>query len=419
MRTADLYRVVAARFLSRTGSEAAFFVGIWGKAAYTLNASATAMAVIMFTMSVASILGSILAGTLVDRWGPRRVLITFEVLFVPAALAMAVADNLTTLVVLVGVWAFAGAPVMTAGASFAPFLSADPRDLKRINSRVEGAGSLSFVVGPAAGALLAATVGVNWVFVLDAVTSLAAVYAIFGVRLAHPPEAAPQRSRGTVGEFTAGLQAVYRLRPLRLYVLAGTLVWMAFGAFGALEPLFFRDVVGASVETLGYMNSLFGVGFVIGASLLPRLPTQVLSARGLALLVGLVGLGTVLYVGSTDLWIIGIGAVLWAMVIGVMEPTLRTLIHRDTPHALVGRVIGTAEVHRSAGELVPLAFAPALAAAFGVQPVMIAGGLLAAVFAVLMIPEARAVDRLIGRVGAGDGDVQGIRMADEPISPNR
>lgn len=419
MRKADLYRVVAARFLSRTGSEAAFFVGIWGKAAYTLNASATSMAVIMFAMSVASILGSILAGTLVDRWGPRRVLITFEVLFVPAALAMAVADNLITLVVLVGIWAFAGAPVMTAGASFAPFLSTDPGDLKRVNAWVEGAGSVSFIVGPAAGALLAATGGVNWVFVLDAATSLAAVAAVFGVRLANLPKAAAPQTGGARSELTAGLRAVYRLRPLRLYVLAGTLVWMAFGAFGALEPLFFRDAVGASVETLGYMNSLFGVGFVIGASLLPRLPSQVLSARGLAVLVGLVGLGTVLYVGSTNLWIIGAGAVLWAMVIGVMEPTLRTLIHRDAPHALVGRVIGTAEVHRSAGELLPLAFAPALASAFGVQPVMIAGGLLAAVFAVLMFPEARAVDRLIGRVGAADDELQGIRMADEPISPNR
>ena len=47
------------------------------------------------------------------------------------------------------------------------------------------------------------------------------------------------------------------------------------------------------------------------------------------------------------------------------------------PEEYVGRVMGTAQVHRSAGEIVPLALAPGLAAAFGVQPVMIAGAVLA------------------------------------------
>ena len=141
----DVYRVVAARFLSRTGSEAAFFVGVWGKAAFVLGATATQLAFIMFALSIASILGSITAGVLIDRFGPRKVLMAAEVLFVPAAMAMIWADNLTQLSVIVAIWGFVGAPVVTAGASFAPFLTHEGVRLEKINAWIEGAGSLSFV----------------------------------------------------------------------------------------------------------------------------------------------------------------------------------------------------------------------------------------------------------------------------------
>lgn len=414
----DLYRVVAARFLSRTGSEAAFFVGIWGKAAFQLSASAGQLAVLMFTVAVSSIAGSFMAGALVDRWGPRRVLAVFEVIFVPAALAVALARDMSQLALLVGIWAFVGAPVVTASASFAPFLKRGDLPLERINAWIEGGASMAFAVGPALGALLVRYASVDWVFVLDAATSLIAAVLVWQVDIEIPKRVSTGEKRHLFAEFAEGMRAVYQLRPLRYYILGGSLVWMAFGAFGALEPLFFRDVVGTSVETLGWMNSIFGLGFLLGASLLPRMPRRLFSARGLALMVGLVGMGTILYVGSSDLRVIAVGALLWAGFIGLMEPLLRTLIHRDSPHDVVGRVMGASEVHRRVGELLPLAFAPALAAAFGVQAVMVSGGLLATVVALLSLREAAAVDRVVGRTGADPEHLQHLQAADEPISPN-
>jgi len=415
----DLYRVVAARFLSRTGSEAAFFVGIWGKAAFQLSASAGQLAVLMFTVAVSSIAGSFMAGALVDRWGPRKVLAVFEVLFVPAALAVALAKDMGQLSVLVGVWAFVGAPVVTASASFAPYLKRGDLPLERINAWIEGGASMAFAVGPALGALLVRYASVDWVFVLDAVTSLIAAVLVWRVDIEIPKREPHGGKRHLFAEFAEGMATVYRLRPLRYYILGGSLVWMAFGAFGALEPLFFRDVVGTSVETLGWMNSIFGLGFLIGASLLPRMPRKMFTARGLALMVALVGMGTILYVGSSDLRVIALGALLWAGFIGLMEPLLRTLIHRDSPHDVVGRVMGASEVHRRVGELLPLAFAPALASLFGVQAVMVCGGLLATVVALLSLGEASAVDRTVGKTGADPEHLQHLQATDEPISPNR
>jgi len=417
-KQSDIRRVVAARFLSRAGSEAAFFVGVWGKAAFVLGATPAGLAGIMFALSVSSIAGSIVAGILIDRFGPRRVLMYGEFLFVPAALAVAAAQTLPQLSLIVSVWAFVGAPVVTAGASFAPFLVSPGDRLERINAWIEGAGSLSFAVGPAVGALLVRYANVDWVFVLDAATSLVAAVLVARVHIPPVVAAGETAERRPFAKLSAGLRIAYGTRSLRYYVLAGTLVWLAFGSFGALEPLFFRDVVGTGVEGMAWMNSIFGMGFLAGAALLPRLPKRLISARGLALMVALTGLGAVLYVGVPNLRVIAVGAFVWAAVIGVMEPLLRTLLHRDTPTHALGRVMGTSEVHRRAGEIVPLAFAPGLAAAFGVQAVLIGGGLVATAAAVLFVGEAAAIDRQAAEDGVPEVEMQPQITADEPISPN-
>lgn len=413
---ADLRRIVAARFLSRAGSEAAFFVGVWGKAAFGLDASASQLAVLMFAMAIASIVGSIVAGVAIDRYGPRRVLAGAEVLFVPAALAVPLAGTLPQLIALVALWSFIGAPVVTAGASFAPFIAGhDATLLKRVNSQIDSAGSLAFVMGPALGAAIVSVASPDWLFALDAATSLVAAVLVWRTALPAPVRAAEERH--PLAELREGLHAAYSLRAVRFYVLGGTLVWLGFGAFGALEPLFYRDVVKTGVATIGWMNTFFGLGMVTGAWALRRLPSRVVSARTATALVVATGLGAALYVGSTDLRLIALGSIAWGSVIGMVEPLLRTLLHRDTPTEIVGRVMGTSETHRRGGELLPLAFAPALAARFGVQATLIGGGFVVAAIAALGFAEAAAIDRERTAAGAVSAEVEGLTDTDEPKVP--
>lgn len=417
--TRDIYRVVAARFLSRTGSEAAFFVGVWGKAAFQFDATAGQLAIIMFLMSVGSIAGSLLAGVMVDRYGPRRVLVVAEFFFVPAAISLAFTQNLVQLGALVGIWAFLGAPVVTSAASFAPFLQTGELRLERINAWIEGGASLAFAVGPALGALMVRYGDVSWVFILDAATSLVAALVVSRVKLVRPvAKAAEKHERHPMAELLDGARTVIHSRPLRYYVGAGTLVFLAFGSFGALEPLFFRDVVGTGVEAMGWMNSILGVGFMVGAALLTRMPRKIVSATGVAFTVSLMGLSTALYVGWPDLRVIAVGGFLWALIIGLTMPLVRTLLQRDAPPERVGRVMGTSEVVNRVGELLPLAVAPGLAALFGVQAVLIGGGLLATLLALGSLREARVIDRLkADRIGQ-DVELAGIHSSDEPMSPN-
>ena len=416
MKNKDLLRVAAARFISRAGGEAAFFIGIWGKAAYDFHGTPAQIALLMGTLSIASIVGTVLSGVLVDRYGARRVLMVAEAFFVPITLAFIFPSGMFQLTVLAGLLGFFGAPVMTAAASFAPFIADADTPIETVNAWIEGASSSSFVIGPGIGALLVSTIGMNAIWVFDALTSLVAVVLVWRVTLRPVERAAPRERSRPFAELREGLRYTYSHRSLRYAVLLGTATWLGFGAFSALEPLFYRDVLHTGVATIGWVNTLFGIGMVAGAWLFTRLPSRFTSARGLAFTCSAVGLGALAYVGTRLLPVVALGAIAWGVMIGVADVLLRTLIQSSSPDHLVGRIAGASQMHRQAGELLPLAFAPVLAAAFGVQAVLVGGGLVLSVIALLTLWEARAVDRL--PVLRATRAVGRLLATDEPLSPN-
>ena len=159
-----------------------------------------------------------------------------------------------------------------------------------MNALIEGAGSLAFVLGPALGRH-------------RRVGDLARRRLLRRRALHDDRRAARARRVHTAGRRTTTKQQRAResrrgpedlLRPagVRYYVLMGTVVWFGFGAFWALEPLFYRDVVGTGhredrLDELGVRP-----GHRRAARCCSRkLPRKAISARGLAIGAALHGRG--------------------------------------------------------------------------------------------------------------------------------
>jgi len=403
--------VVLARFVSRVGGEAAFFVGIWGKAAFELEASASGVAAVMAALGVASLIGSAVAGVLVDRFDPRRVLIVGEILFVPAAIGMVFVETLPSLVIATFLLGLVGTPVFTAISAFGPFLTDDSERLAKINGMIEGASWAAFVVGPAMGAIIAGSIGLDGIFVLDAATSALAALLVFPVSVRRLAKAR-EKNEG-VKELREGFAFAYGHHRLRFYIWLGSSVWVLFGTFSALEPLFYRDILQVEPETLGWVNSIFGLGLVTGTWIASRLPARYRTARVLVLIVALNSVGVLAYVGTDQLRIVVIAGVFWGLLIGIMAPLLRTLIQINTADEMMGRITGVTQIHSEVGHLLPLALAPLLAGAFGVQRTLIYAGIALAVFALFFLPTATRLDRTrsveVPRTGLAD-------PSDEPRS---
>lgn len=386
-------RVALARFVSRSGAEAAFFVGIWGKAAYEFNGTAGQIALVIAALGISGLVGSAIAGTLVDRFDPRRVLIGAEIVFVPAALSLIWADGFVSLMILSALLGLVSAPINTAIASFPPFLTDDHERLSKMNSLVETSGMAALITGTAIGGALAKWVSIDAIFIFDAVTSLVGMAIIFGVRLAGGAAEVPHAERDSWRELKEGIKFSFGHHRLRFYLIAGASVWTMFGLFSALEPLFFRDVLGEPPETIGFVNTVFGLGLLLGTWMVSRLPSASRSARFVLLLVASNGLGAILYVGTDRMPVVVTGGFVWAVLIGLFVPTVRTMLHVNSPKAMVGRVMGVSMMMGELGKLGPLTAAPALAAIFGVQQTLAGGGVLLAIVSLLCWRVGRELDR--------------------------
>ncbi|HEX9847209.1 MAG TPA: MFS transporter [Acidimicrobiia bacterium] len=382
--------VVIARLISRIGGEAAFFVGIWGKAAFELDSTPGQLAMVMAALGVASLIGASVAGVLVDRFDPRRVVMVGELAFVPATVAMVFVDSIPSLVIATFALGLVGTPVFTAISSFAPFLSDDASRIAKINSWIEGASWTAFIIGPAVGAVIAGSIGIDTIFVVDAVTSVAAAALLLPVRVRKLSRDATRR--GGLDELKEGFAVAYGNHRLRFYIWLGSSVWLLFGVFSALEPLFYRDVLGVEVETLGWVNSVFGLGLVAGTVIAGRLPGRMRTALWLTILVGLNAVGVVAYVGTDILAVVVAAAPLWGVIIGLMAPLHRTMIQINSPERLVGRIMGVNHIHSEIGHLVPLAFAPLVANLLGVQPTLLGAGAIVALVAIGFVAPARRLD---------------------------
>jgi len=364
---------------------------VWGTAAYEFHATTYQLAYLMMGSAVAGAIGSMIAGGLIDRYGPRKVLVGAEILTVPIVLMLASAPSLTPFIIWNAAFAFVGVPTFTAGASFAPYLVRGAHNLEKMNSLIETAGSLGFVLGPAVGAMVSRSYGPRSVLYVMAAAS---VIAAFLAGLSRIDELHRDRVHGhPFVELRDGLKLAYSVPELRFLLLAATTIWFGFGAFSALEPLFYRDVVRVGPEWIGWMNTLYGGGMVFGAWVLPRLSKRMMSMRGVLVMTVLTGAGTLAYVGTDKLPTIAIGATVWGIIIGAAVPLIRTLLHVAAPREYVGRVMGALQYHQSAAELLPLAIAPGLAAIVGVQPVLIGGGVAVALVALAAYPTATRIDR--------------------------
>ncbi len=392
LRDRHVLAAVAARFISRTGGEAAFFVGIWGKAAFTFQATPGELAVVMAALGVTSLAGSALAGMLIDRHGPRRVLMVSELAFAPATIAAAFSSNLTELAAASAAIGLFGAPAFTAIASLGPFLTDDDDRLARINSWLETAGMAALISGTAGGALLAANVSIDSIFWFDAATSIVAAALVWPIqtrRLAHEGE----HGRSSLSEVRAGFSYVYTHRRLRFYVLMATSVWLLFGLYGALEPLFYRDVLGTGPEAIGVVNTVLGIGLVVGTIGVGRLPGGFRTATTTVLLLVGSGLAAIGYVATSSFTVVVVAAAWWGLTLGGFLPLVRTLIQINAEEQVMGRVMGTTQVHGEAAKLLPLLIAPAMAAMLGVQLALLAASAVLTAVASAMLRTARRLDR--------------------------
>lgn len=165
---------------------------------------------------------------------------------------------------------------------------------------------------------------------------------------------------------------------LRVLFFIGFLGFFAYGAFDSLESLFYRDVLRVGADWMGWLSAVSGVGGVAGSLLVLKIPKQSLSTRLLALILTLVGVGSMIYTGTPFVAVAAVGQVITGVGFGTLAPVRATLTQQRCEPGNVGRVSSIMRMGMNSAGTLPLLVSPALADAFGPQTVLFGASTLAA-----------------------------------------
>jgi MFS family permease len=246
--------------------------------------------------------------------------------------------------------------------------------------------NLTRIIGPAVAGVTIATIGLEPLFFVNAISYLAVVASVLLMRPLelHPPreKAVFERTvHSVVDRLVEGLRYTRREPSIFLAIsVLGVVSTFALN-FSVLIPLLARDVLAGDADTYGFLMSAAGLGSLLSALAIAfgQRPTLRLLLFGAAVVgVGMIGLGASRWFPASLALMFVVG---WGTI--AMAATCNTIIQLTVPDVLRGRVMS---VHTTvfagstpfggifAGSLAALAGAPLALAAGGVIALLAAAG---------------------------------------------
>jgi MFS family permease len=342
---------------------------------YSVTGSALLVGMTLMATAVPSLIVGLLAGVFVDRYDRRKVMLASNlaqgavVALIPFLLGLSPYLLFVAILLNAGVKQFFD----PAYESIIPEIATD-EELEAANAMLSIASFGSTAIGFAGAGLLAA-IDIRWAFWIDALTFLFSAGCVLLLKLNARVETAEPTTVGVVIEnLKIGLQTIANTKELRSLFLIGAPVSLAFGLWNVLLLPMAVKVLGASEFEYGLQEGLTSVGFVVGSLFMARYSDRI--QTGLWIFIGCAGMGIsgVLYGLSPTIWI----GILWVIVSGFFNsPTSvarQTLLQRNTPRELRGRVFSTMFVMRNIVFLIGMAGA-GLADIFPVRDLVVIASL--------------------------------------------
>ena len=385
-------RLVAMRFLIYTGFQTSYFIGVIGTLTYADDGSVVATSLAVLFMNVFVILGSFAGGAALDAWGPRRhFLLSIVGTLATGAAIIAFGGATGTVLVGAALLGFVMGFAQPIATSYPAYLTDDPVELKDINSTIIMFSNVSIIVGPTLGGFAAAAASSRAVFVLMMLFTVLALIAGWGFKpqinhIAGHADAdsakegkcagqSPNPSTSARATFATSIKTVFTNSVLALLFCIIFLSNFGYGAFDPLESFFYRDVLHIGVEWMGWLSSASGVGAVLGAVVALRLPPHLVNLKTLLVALMFVGLGSLLYVGTSYVGVALVGQIALGVAWGVVNPLHNTIVQTAAPLEQLGRINSVMGFGNMFAGVAPLAIAPWLAATFGVQQTLIGAGM--------------------------------------------
>lgn len=386
-------RLIGIESLQWCANNAVYFLGLIGAATYDLAGTAFLVAAITLVRNLATSIGNVAAGSVIDSIGPRKTTVAVCVFSAVTSLVIGLGPiTEVSLMIAAAVLGVSGGFINTCTHAYPGYLIATLTGRQRLNGLMVFYSNIAFTLGPIFGGALVSTFSTQSVYLFMAATMAVAGVLALGCHEVLQPEQEEDAKTGIFSGMADGARMTLQNHDLRLIFISGFLGFFAFGAFDSLESLFYRDVLEVDVVWLGWLSSVVGFTSSIGAWLLTKLPDRM---ANLTLLLGSllgVGVASMIYVGTDILAVAIVGQAINGLAWGFLEPLQMILVQEKAPIAYLGRIMGFVRFGLMSAGVLPLLAAPALAEAFGVQAVLFAAScIIALVGAVFFFGQVKRV----------------------------
>lgn len=322
----------------------------------TLGAGEIALGLVSAISWLPVILVGLIAGAIVDRYSRWHIMAfcniirAILILLIPT---LAITHNLTIIFLIVISFLVGICNVFfdIAYQTYVPELVSNDM-LDRANSNFELIRSVSQLIGPLLGGILATFYNPEYLITIDAFTFLVAYIALLmlPIKFRIPASANGEldKDKNVISDLYEGLRLVWRTPAIRLVVISGACINIFVAGVSALFVIFVTRTLDLGPSAYGLATAMAGIGALCGA-LSYRYWTRKLQ-EGACVGVGLawLALGTFLTATAALPGLAWICLLAGQFVIGygnpVMNIALVTLRQKITPAKVLGRVNASARV---------------------------------------------------------------------------
>jgi MFS family permease len=307
---------------------------------------------------------------------------------------------------LAAVFTAVGTGHRPAQAALMPQLADDPRQLAAANGLWSAVDSVGFLIGAAGGGALIALGGVEFALAATAAAFLLAALALAGIPADRPPEHALVPGDRRIEDIAEGFRTVAADRGLRLVVVLLGVSTLVEGAIDVLVVVVALELLDLGAAGVGWLNSLWGLGGIIGGAGAVMLLARRGNAAGLVLGSVLVGLPLIALTAVPTTAVAAVGLVILGVGYAVMEVAGMTLVQRLASDAVLARAFGVVEGTYQLTTGIGSLLAPLLVLAAGVRGALLVVG---AALPLLLVARWRALARLEATAPVPEREYQLLR----------
>ncbi|MBU7030991.1 MAG: MFS transporter, partial [Theionarchaea archaeon] len=233
---------------------------------YKLGGSAFDVGKLMIFATIPTILFSPIAGVYVDRVDRRKLMIGADILRGILVLAIPFTTGLYQIYILTFFISLLSRFFFPARTSLIPMLLKKEL-LLPANSIIQSTQLFSTIVGPAIGAGVVAFIGYRLVFFIDSASFFVSAFTILLIHVRKLESPGGTTLNEVYHSMVEGFRYIRNSRPVLFIVLIWFGIMLAFGGVNVLYVVFVKEVLGLTIEGIGFLETTSGVGMFLGAAM--------------------------------------------------------------------------------------------------------------------------------------------------------